>query len=234
MSEEDIRDQKHLKYVREAREAVDEVSRGANVAFLMNPVRMEQVRDIAFSGEVLPQKSTDFYPKLLSGLTIYSLEEAAPPADQRRPLGCGDRALVRSHASLLLLALRAVRPYWLPHAIVLAQPTGLAALRVFPPGLLHRPTSQLNGQPYVGLVELLEPLGTVDARPDGKKLKLKFTPPGSRELELQFQDGKDKGKVKGDNIKLPANFAIQNGRGYIPLSAVSEVLARTLSQRKSG
>jgi uncharacterized protein (DUF1015 family) len=81
MSEEDIRDQKHLKYVREAREAADEVTRGANVAFLMNPVRMEQVRDIAFSGEVLPQKSTDFYPKLLSGLTIYSLEEAAPPAD---------------------------------------------------------------------------------------------------------------------------------------------------------
>ena len=42
----------------------------------MNPVRMEQVRDIAFSGEVLPQKSTDFFPKLLSGLTIYSLEDA--------------------------------------------------------------------------------------------------------------------------------------------------------------
>ena len=80
MSEEDIRDQKHLKYVREAREAADEVSHGANVAFLMNPVRMSQVRDIAFSGEVLPQKSTDFFPKLLSGLTIYSLEEAAQPA----------------------------------------------------------------------------------------------------------------------------------------------------------
>jgi uncharacterized protein (DUF1015 family) len=47
------------------------------VAFLMNPVRMEQVRDVAFAGEVLPQKSTDFYPKMLSGLTIYSLQEAA-------------------------------------------------------------------------------------------------------------------------------------------------------------
>ena len=81
MSEDDIRDQKHLKYIRDAREAADEVRRGANVAFLMNPVRMSQVRDIAFSGEVLPQKSTDFYPKLLSGLTIYSLEDAAPPAD---------------------------------------------------------------------------------------------------------------------------------------------------------
>ena len=43
----------------------------------MNPVRMEQLRDIAFDGGVMPQKSTDFYPKLLSGLVAYSLEEAA-------------------------------------------------------------------------------------------------------------------------------------------------------------
>ena len=43
----------------------------------MNPVHMEQIRDIAFAGEVMPQKSTDFYPKMLSGLTIYSLREAA-------------------------------------------------------------------------------------------------------------------------------------------------------------
>jgi uncharacterized protein (DUF1015 family) len=82
MSEVDIRDQKYLKYVREAREAVTEIRNGANVAFLMNPVKMSQVRDIAFSGEVMPQKSTDFFPKLLSGLTIYSLEEAAQSALQ--------------------------------------------------------------------------------------------------------------------------------------------------------
>jgi uncharacterized protein (DUF1015 family) len=80
MSEEDTRNQKHLRYVREAKDAMDEIHRGANVAFLMNPVRMQQVRDIAFGGEVLPQKSTDFFPKLLSGLTIYSLEDAAQPA----------------------------------------------------------------------------------------------------------------------------------------------------------
>jgi uncharacterized protein (DUF1015 family) len=35
---------------------------------------MREVRDIAFAGGVLPQKSTDFYPKLLSGLAIYALE----------------------------------------------------------------------------------------------------------------------------------------------------------------
>ena len=44
------------------------------MAFLMNPVRMQKLRDVAFGGEVLPQKSTDFYPKMLSGLTIYALE----------------------------------------------------------------------------------------------------------------------------------------------------------------
>lgn len=75
ISEEAIRDQKNISYVRDAAEALAKVRGGtANVAFLMNPVRMKQVRDIAFAGEVLPQKSTDFYPKLLSGLTIYALE----------------------------------------------------------------------------------------------------------------------------------------------------------------
>jgi uncharacterized protein (DUF1015 family) len=75
ISEEAIRDQTNISYVRDAAEALARVRNGAaNVAFLMNPVRMRQVRDIAFAGEVLPQKSTDFYPKLLSGLTIYALE----------------------------------------------------------------------------------------------------------------------------------------------------------------
>jgi len=75
ISEDAIRDQQNVSYFREAGDALSQVRNGkAQVAFLMNPVRMEQVRDIAFAGDVLPQKSTDFYPKLLSGLTIYALE----------------------------------------------------------------------------------------------------------------------------------------------------------------
>lgn len=75
LSEESIRDQQNVSYVRDAGEALAAVrSGGANVAFLMNSCRISQVRDIAFAREVLPQKSTDFYPKLLSGLTIYALE----------------------------------------------------------------------------------------------------------------------------------------------------------------
>jgi uncharacterized protein (DUF1015 family) len=78
LTEESIRNQQNISYVRDAAEALSQV-RGttgsrANIAFLMNPCRIAQVRDIAFAGEVMPQKSTDFYPKLLSGLTIYALE----------------------------------------------------------------------------------------------------------------------------------------------------------------
>ena len=75
LSEESIRNQQNLSYLREASEAVLQVRQGnANIAFLMNPCRVQQVRDVAFAGEVMPQKSTDFYPKLLSGLAAYALD----------------------------------------------------------------------------------------------------------------------------------------------------------------
>jgi uncharacterized protein (DUF1015 family) len=72
---EAIREQTNLRYLRDAAEAIDDVAGGeANAAFLMNPVTLDQLREVAFAGEVLPQKSTDFFPKLLSGLTIYALD----------------------------------------------------------------------------------------------------------------------------------------------------------------
>jgi hypothetical protein len=75
LSEESIRNQQNLAYLRDAGEAIDQVRKGeANIAFLLNPCPVQKVRDIAFAGEVMPQKSTDFYPKLLSGLTIYALD----------------------------------------------------------------------------------------------------------------------------------------------------------------
>jgi len=46
----------------------------AQVAFLLKPVAVDEVARISFGGGVMPQKSTDFYPKLLSGLTIYKLD----------------------------------------------------------------------------------------------------------------------------------------------------------------
>jgi uncharacterized protein (DUF1015 family) len=65
----------NIHYIRDAAEAVSLVRDGkANIAFLIKPVTLDQLRDISLSGEVLPQKSTDFYPKLLSGLAIYALD----------------------------------------------------------------------------------------------------------------------------------------------------------------
>lgn len=67
--------EKHVTYEREADFAIAAVDSGrARLCCLLNPVRIEQVRSIALAGDVLPQKSTDFYPKLLSGLTIYRLD----------------------------------------------------------------------------------------------------------------------------------------------------------------
>jgi uncharacterized protein (DUF1015 family) len=75
LTQESIRQQENLRYLREAAEAVEQVARGeADVAFLINPVTLEQLREVAFALEVMPQKSTDFYPKLLSGVAIYALD----------------------------------------------------------------------------------------------------------------------------------------------------------------
>jgi len=65
----------NLSYEREFTAALDAVDRGAQLAFLLNPVDVDVVMNVATSGEVMPQKSTDFYPKLLSGITMFRIEE---------------------------------------------------------------------------------------------------------------------------------------------------------------
>ena len=70
-----VRDEKHLRYIRGLDAAVEEARTGAaQIAFLLKATSVEQVAETSFAGGVMPQKSTDFYPKLLSGLTIYKLE----------------------------------------------------------------------------------------------------------------------------------------------------------------
>jgi uncharacterized protein (DUF1015 family) len=65
----------NLTYERDANAALDSVDRGlAEVAFLLNACGVDQVMKIATAGEVMPQKSTDFYPKMLSGITMYRVE----------------------------------------------------------------------------------------------------------------------------------------------------------------
>lgn len=76
MSEEAIQSEQHLVYVREFEESARAVWEGrAQLGFFLNPTRVEQVYEMALSGRLMPQKSTDFYPKLLSGLVFYPLEK---------------------------------------------------------------------------------------------------------------------------------------------------------------
>jgi uncharacterized protein (DUF1015 family) len=75
LSQERITQLGNVRFIREATEAVEQVHAGeADVAFLIKPVTLDQMRDVSLSGDVMPQKSTDFYPKLLSGLAIYALD----------------------------------------------------------------------------------------------------------------------------------------------------------------
>jgi uncharacterized protein (DUF1015 family) len=74
IGEEAVREEKYITYVRGMDAAIAQVAeKGAQIAFLLEPTPIEDMARIAFSGGVMPQKSTDFYPKLLSGVTIYRL-----------------------------------------------------------------------------------------------------------------------------------------------------------------
>ena len=73
ISEEDIREQKFLKYYKDAKEELKDFDSGRlQLAFFMNPTRVEQVVEVSRSGGKMPQKSTFFYPKVMTGLVINS------------------------------------------------------------------------------------------------------------------------------------------------------------------
>jgi uncharacterized protein (DUF1015 family) len=61
----------NIEYIKEADEAIKRIETGeAEVIFLMNPTKVGEVRDVASTGERMPQKATYFYPKLLTGMVM--------------------------------------------------------------------------------------------------------------------------------------------------------------------
>lgn len=67
-----------FSYTRDPHEALDAVEHGAKASFLMNPPTVDDMRQIALGGEKMPQKSTYYYPKILSGLVLWSLNDFVP------------------------------------------------------------------------------------------------------------------------------------------------------------
>ena len=80
-----------------------------------------------------------------------------------------------------------------------------------------------SGTDYVGLLEILQPLGSVSARTDGRTWKLNYN--GS---ESEFTPGKTRARVQGQTFDLTANFLLENGRGLVPLSSVPSLVSRFL------
>ena len=86
------------------------------------------------------------------------------------------------------------------------------------------PVYDRNNVEYIGLLEVIEPLGTVNSRSDGLHWKLRFN-----EADAEFTAGKGRAKIRGHDVDLPANFLLESGRGLVPLTALGSVLPRLLS-----
>lgn len=103
-------------------------------------------------------------------------------------------------------------------------------LSVYAPQIQFQvPVIQQQGVESVGLVELLEPLGKVESRVKGKKWLLTFRSNG-KDIQAEFQNGNKKGKVRGNEFDLGANFSLDGERGYVPVSSLPNLLPRIIEK----
>lgn len=74
IDKQNLANQINLKYTRSIDEAKADVDGGANCCFIMNPTKVSEIAEVAAAGDVMPQKSTYFYPKLTTGLVINQIK----------------------------------------------------------------------------------------------------------------------------------------------------------------
>jgi N-acetylmuramoyl-L-alanine amidase len=82
---------------------------------------------------------------------------------------------------------------------------------------------QHEGHDYVGLLELLEPLGKVSVRAEGSRWRLRYN-----RVEGDFQAGRTRARVQGREVELTAKFVEESARGYVPVSSLASLLPRFL------
>ena len=85
------------------------------------------------------------------------------------------------------------------------------------------PLVQRDTRDYVGLLELLDPLGTVSAKTDGSRWRLRYN-----NVEADFTAGKNRARIQGRDADLSGKFLLENGRGLVPLAALNVLLPRIL------
>jgi len=66
--------QENIIYKKDSYDAMDAVKEDCQIAFLLNPIKIEQMKHVSEAGFVFPQKTTYFYPKLLTGLVINPMD----------------------------------------------------------------------------------------------------------------------------------------------------------------
>ena len=82
-----------------------------------------------------------------------------------------------------------------------------------------------NRTDYVDLIPVLDPLGKLDVRQDGRKWKLRLNG-----QESQFQEGKSKAKVRGHDYTLSRDFVADNGKALVPLASLAPLLQAMLRE----
>src|SRR5215469_11900816 len=85
------------------------------------------------------------------------------------------------------------------------------------------PLVQRDGRDYVGLLELLEPLGRVSAKAEGNKWRLRYN-----NVQSEFQVGKTRARVQDREADLGSKFLMENGRGLVPVGSLASLLPRIL------
>ncbi|MFQ6001143.1 MAG: DUF1015 domain-containing protein [Anaerolineae bacterium] len=71
LNKESVKRQENINYIRDAEEGIEAVKSGqAQFVFFLSPTKISQVKACSGVGEKMPQKSTDFYPKMISGLVM--------------------------------------------------------------------------------------------------------------------------------------------------------------------
>jgi len=85
------------------------------------------------------------------------------------------------------------------------------------------PLVQREGHDYVGLLEVLEPLGRVSAKADGSKWRLRYN-----NVQAEFQAGKTRARVQNHDVDLGGKFLIENSRGIVPIGSLASLLPRIL------
>ncbi|HZQ93286.1 MAG TPA: N-acetylmuramoyl-L-alanine amidase [Terriglobales bacterium] len=112
-------------------------------------------------------------------------------------------------------------------ALAFQQPEGAKRLTVYATQTGYTVTLlEANGQPYVDVGELLQSLGDMRVEDNGNKWKARFNG-----QEMRFENGKERAKLRKQDLDMLGPFLVHEGRGLVPLASLPLLLNIMLGQR---